>query len=77
MGDEIEIRDVNGVLVRVPLYPTLSAIGAKLTPGQTMCAPTSDPVWGVEAKLVRSIGIRSEGKLAEPGDDGGIDGDCG
>jgi len=30
VGDDIELRDANGNLVRVPLYPALASIGAFL-----------------------------------------------
>ena len=35
MGEDIEIRDVNGNLVKVPLYPTISACGRQVQ-GQVM-----------------------------------------
>lgn len=42
MGEDIEIRDVNGNLVRVPLYPTLSAIGDTIEDDQTRCCGRRD-----------------------------------
>jgi hypothetical protein len=30
MGEDIEIRDVNGNIVRVPLYPTIAACGRRV-----------------------------------------------
>ena len=52
MGEDIEIRDINGNLVRVPLYPTLAAIGSHLQEGETVSVRRTDGL-SVEVKLAR------------------------
>jgi hypothetical protein len=55
MGEDIEVRDVNGNLVRVPLYPTLAAIGERLVDGETKSCFRRDGR-GVEVKLAPEPG---------------------
>ncbi len=57
MGEEIEIRDVSGNLVRVPLYPTLSAIAARLGDGATVqTTPAPGVKWEVSVRRVMRPG---------------------
>lgn len=51
MGDEITIHDVNGKLVTVPFYPTLSALGEKVAEHETRCASRMSDGRGVEIRL--------------------------
>lgn len=49
MGEDIEVRDIHGNLVRVPLHATLAAIGRTLHEGQSVAAPVNEEnhVWVV------------------------------
>jgi hypothetical protein len=52
MGESIEVIDVNGFTVWVPLYATLGAIGRKLEPGESINVQTG-PGLHVEVRLVK------------------------
>ena len=63
MGEDIEIRDVNGNLVKVPLYPTISACGRQVQ-GQVMV----DCGDGTRVVIFRErIPLPTEGDSSEPG----------
>lgn len=57
MGEQIQVRDVNGILVWVPLYPTLAAIGDHLLDGETKSCARADGR-GVEVRLLPEERLR-------------------